>query len=488
MKPPNENDLTKMFLMSHDTYDKLNNQIKEVSLLRTLNDELKNSIKNRANGAQDKWLNYRNKLIKLDEKKRGIYDDQMMENISNNLRNQYETDMFDRSMNKIVKSGKKVPDKWLRYRDLLFKRGLQNSEKKTSQADYKKNIYSVKLLNDELAKILNNRKLRNNVKWLKYRHLLYKHGLHKPDDDDVELDHAIWADRLNKHRKNVQIQTMTPVKNDSFSSELNKTPKNIPPQSNESAFTPQSGETSFASGSSESFASPQVKEVIYAYGSSSDEEPQSPRTLALEHEKQRRYASKTLNARRLLNNADIRNNLTDINPEDIDDVGTEWAHRSLITEHEQKQLEPLAFPNRQKIGPINHKNMRKKIIYDNSHDKSEGVRRIEEFYPEDLANNTKGYKRRLEFVPPTSSAEIANDSFASVADFSPPRVESTPYVTNKPSRSSRKIKPKSIRKENAINTPRSMKQYYKVVKTPKTIITQQKGTGRSNILRWESYR
>lgn len=432
MKRQNENDLTKMFLMSHDTYDKLNDQLKEISSLRSLNDELKNSLKNNSDNAQNKWLNYRNKLFKLNEKKRD--SDELSENVLNHLRNQNANDMIDESMKKITASSKKekIPDKWFRYRNLLFKKKelqnkMLNAKGNKNIADYKKRLKTVKLLNSELAKILNNRKLRNNSKWLKYRHLLYKHGLHEFDEGgDDELYHTIWADKHKRYKRNALTQTQT-THNQQQQQQNTGTQTSF---SNKNGDNDKTLMDSFNdTGLANLFTTP-VNETIYTFASSDidEEDSPSPAKRADEFEKQRKYLSATLNARRLMLDKDIKNNVTDINPEDIDDVGTEWEHRSLLTEAEQKQLEPMTFPKRGRASGV----VAKKLI-----------------------KNVYHTPRKNSFTP---------------------TLQSTPKTRSR------------SKSKKTINTgsASTLKDHFKVVKNSST--SQQKGTGRSNILRWESYR
>lgn len=496
MKPQEENELAKMFLMGHDTYDKLNDQLKEISTLRTLNDEMKDVLKAKTGdgGNQDKWLNYRNKMVKFAEKKRDT--NEQTENISNLLKKRHVNNILDNLMKKITNSSrnkKKIPDKWLRYRDLLIRRALLkklfSDEKDKGPAEYKKRINSVKLLNSELEKILKNRKLRNNDKWLRYRNLLYKNNLHKPHEDDIELYHAIWADKHNRHRKNIGIQTtppslpVTPINSDetptsSLSFLSDKSDFATPQSSNRTNFTTQ-----------QSTKSPALKEVIYTIDSSSDgDKSLSPGEAAAEHEKQRKYLSTSLHARRLLNERDIRNNTTDIDPVDIDDIDTEYQHRTYLTDQEQKQLEPLKYTNKRKIGDVSSKKIKKLYIYDKPNS-SNRLRPIQEFALPGLKENTAkkvkgsdgGYaRRRLEYNKPSSSSTattttIANESLASLSDFNTPHIpsSSTPHTS---------------KKQNSINTG-TLKDHFKVVKKPKRRSPRQGGAGRSkNILRWESYR
>lgn len=290
-----------------------------------------------------------------------------------------------------------------------------------------------------MTKILNNRKLRNNSKWLKYRHLLYKHGLHNFDEDnDDELYHAIWADKQNKNKRNVLMQTsplhiqqkntetQSPSSPSSFTS---ATKKSNADDDDETMMTTFGGDTSLAN----LYSTPAANEMVYTFGSTDDEKSPSPSKLAEEHEKQRKYMSANISARRLLIDNDIRNNVTDINPDEFDDVGTEWKHRSFLTEEEQRQLEPKNFlRHRRKTGEV-----AKKLIKNH------------------YSTNGGDVSRKLNFSFPK---------------------QSTP-----------KTHPRVRKVEKAPSSASTLKDHFKVVKTP-AALAQQKGSGRSKILRWECYR
>lgn len=453
-----ENDLAKMFLMSYDTYDKLSEQIKENSSLRLLNDQMQNTLKKYNQLPQDKWLKYRQDLVKYGEQKRENDTDDMSDKISAQLKNKISSEMVDNSMTKIMKNGK-IPDKWLRYRNLLFRKGLQKNafnDKNLDKIDYKQRAKSVKILNTDLRKILNNRRMRNDAKWLKYRHLLHKHGLHKLENDDVELEHAIWADKLNKNHRNAQVQTDKDDIEKSLAA-LNISKKNFATQTDESIYTKPS-------------------EIIYTLTSP----VKSPETDEEERENQKKYLSANRNARRLLLRRDIENNTTNINPDDIDNSETDWQMKSLLTEDERDMLQPKApalikatkqlhsaVDKMANATPVNRKKIKKKFLtledLFSSMNREEHPKREERSRKvnDDDDDEKFNVKRRLDYKPPLNET---------LPDFDTPPARSTPKTREKKLRGS-------------VNT--TLNTYYKSTKSPYNY--NQKGKGRLNILRWDRW-
>lgn len=193
------NHLSKMFLMSHGTYEKLNDQLKEMSRVRLLNRKMEDILKNKQQQKHDKWLNYSNLLSKRKQLEPGNDDDEIF---LFDLRNDKFLELINRSMDKVLHNVKSN-DNWLKYRQLLLNKGAQkrtSANKSTKKSEYKLRLQTERAMKNGLTKILSDRKLNNRNKWLQYRHLLYKHGLHKLADTDFDLYNAIWSAKTKRNK------------------------------------------------------------------------------------------------------------------------------------------------------------------------------------------------------------------------------------------------------------------------------------------------
>lgn len=197
--------LSKMFLISPDTYEKLKTKLREADSLKMLENEANAVLASHTNtglNADDKWLKYRGLMVKKNEQARYARETDPEQQALNN--NNYESERLlnEAAMGRVLKTRNphRTPtsEKWLKYRDLLVQSGVKRRGADANDlADRLKRV-SLEMLSRDFHKIEGNKRLTKSEKLAKYRALLAKHGVRQHTDDGRELSLEQIQDGMKK--------------------------------------------------------------------------------------------------------------------------------------------------------------------------------------------------------------------------------------------------------------------------------------------------
>lgn len=174
--------LSKMFLISPETYEKFKTKVKEADALKLLQDEAKQVLGTEGND-DDKWLKYRDLMVKRGDQVRRQQQPQSNED-------DYAVQQgLNEQMDRVLKTAGPVnpSEKWLKYRGLLMEASQKRRGANMNAFANRLKQASLDMLKRDFQKIEANKRLTRSEKLTKYRLLLAKHGVRQRSDDGREL-------------------------------------------------------------------------------------------------------------------------------------------------------------------------------------------------------------------------------------------------------------------------------------------------------------
>lgn len=216
-KNDSKDDLAKMFLLSYPAYEKIQAKLKEFEVLQQTQKEMGKILKETSHdNDNDKWVRYQNLLVQQKQQQQNATDSPLE---NENVKIDHALSLTDNDMRKLMKNnGRHVndPNKWIKYRQLLMKRVQQQRRKDVSMDGNLKTASSMNILHKNLKKILNNRRMNDADKMIKYNTLLAKFGIRKRDipvavGDAIDYERGKQS-KLRRHR-GTQMTPKKPVRN-----------------------------------------------------------------------------------------------------------------------------------------------------------------------------------------------------------------------------------------------------------------------------------
>lgn len=181
--------LSKMFLISPETYEKFKAKVKEAESLKLLQDEAKQVLAGKEND-DDKWLKYRDLMVKRGDQVRQQQQQQQQSQAHSNENDYAAQQRLNEQMDRVLKTagGHVNPsEKWLKYRSLLTEAGQKRRGADMNAFANRLKGVSLEMLKRDFKKIENNKRLTRSEKLVKYRLLLGKHGVRQRSEDGREL-------------------------------------------------------------------------------------------------------------------------------------------------------------------------------------------------------------------------------------------------------------------------------------------------------------